>query len=52
MKIIVEPSGAVGFAAALKLAPARSCLNIGVVLTGGNLDLDHLPWQKEKEGTS
>jgi len=47
MKIIVEPSGAVGFAAALKIVPLRSHLNIGVVLTGGNLDLDHLPWRKE-----
>jgi len=52
MKIIVEPSGAVGFAAALKLAPLRWGLTIGVVLTGGNLDLDHLPWQKEREGSS
>jgi threonine dehydratase len=45
MKIIVEPSGAVGYAAAAKVAPLRRGLRIGVVLTGGNLDLDQLPWK-------
>ena len=48
MKLVVEPSGAVGFAAALQIAPRGQRLNIGVVLTGGNLDLDHLPWQEER----
>lgn len=45
MKLLVEPSGAIGLAAALmvaaRLAPART----GVVLSGGNMDLDRLPWQ-------
>jgi threonine dehydratase len=45
MKIVVEPSGAVGYAAAAQVAPLRRGLRIGVVLTGGNLDLDQLPWK-------
>jgi len=42
MKILVEPSGAVAAAAALfhKLPPDIS--RIGIVLTGGNVDLDYL----------
>ena len=46
LKIIVEPSGAVAYAALvngqLKLPGRR----VGIILTGGNLDLDSLPWQK------
>jgi len=42
MKIIVEPSGAVAYAGS-KLVPTKG-QKIGVVLTGGNLDLDKLPW--------
>jgi threonine dehydratase len=48
MKVIVEPSGAVGLAAlmsAADLSAPRLPQRIGVVLTGGNLDLDRLPWQ-------
>ena len=48
LKIIVEPSGAVGFAAAEQIAVLRPRGRIGIVLTGGNLDLNHLPWQREK----
>jgi threonine dehydratase len=44
LKIIVEPSGAVGYGALvdgqLNLAGRR----VGIILTGGNLDLDTLPW--------
>ena len=47
LKTIVEPSGAVGFAAAAQIAALRPRGRIGVVLTGGNLDLNHLPWQRE-----
>jgi threonine dehydratase len=45
MKLIVEPSGAVGYAgvAAERLPVPKGC-KIGIVLSGGNLDLDHLPW--------
>jgi len=42
MKIIVEPSGAVPYAAAEKL-PVKG-RKIGIVLSGGNLDLDSYPW--------
>src|SRR5271154_7055229 len=51
LKIIVEPSGAVAYAAITEghLAPARSSggleARVGIVLSGGNLDLDRLPWQ-------
>jgi threonine dehydratase len=45
MKIIVEPSGAVGYAGvAAGRVPAQEGRKIGIVLSGGNLDLDHLPW--------
>ena len=51
MKIIVEPSGAVVLAAALtnqfrQIAEAGSLKNIGLVLCGGNTNLESLPWQK------
>jgi threonine dehydratase/serine racemase len=47
MKLVVEPSGAVGLAAVLDpafetLAPGAR--QVGVVLCGGNVDLDRLPW--------
>ena len=44
MKIIVEPSGAVPYAALLADRPQLRGLRIGVVLSGGNLDLERLPW--------
>jgi threonine dehydratase len=46
MKIIVEPSGAVSYAAvaAGRLEPRGA--RVGIVLSGGNLDLDSLPWIK------
>ncbi|MEJ5244186.1 MAG: pyridoxal-phosphate dependent enzyme [Bacteroidota bacterium] len=44
MKIIVEPSSATALAAVIaekdKLAGSR----IGIILSGGNVDLDNLPW--------
>lgn len=42
MKLVVEPSGAVGLAATLSPAfgsAASGCENIGVILCGGNVDL-------------
>ena len=52
MKIVVEPSAAVPLAAVIDGALAASTaidapldgLRIGVVLSGGNVDLDRLPW--------
>ncbi len=44
MKIVIEPSAAVPVAAVRKgLAEVRG-KRIGIILSGGNLDLDHLPW--------
>lgn len=44
MKIVIEPSAAVPVAAVLKgLAGVRG-KRVGIILSGGNLDLDHLPW--------
>jgi len=42
MKILIEPSAAVGVAAVLGAPPAER--RIGVILCGGNVDLDALPW--------
>jgi threonine dehydratase len=43
MKIVVEPSAAVPYAA---IREGRSIIGkrIGIILTGGNVDLDALPW--------
>ena len=45
MKIIIEPSGAVPFAMLLERRIDVSGLKVGVVISGGNVDLDRLPWQ-------
>ncbi|KAG5539453.1 hypothetical protein RHGRI_019855 [Rhododendron griersonianum] len=47
LKVVVEPSGAIGLAAVLsddfRNNPAwKDCCNIGIVLSGGNVDLDVL----------
>src|SRR5580658_3584951 len=44
LKIVVEPSGAVPYAALLEHAPALQGKRVGLILTGGNLDLERLPW--------
>ncbi len=44
MKIVVEPSSAVPFAALLKSREQFSGKRVGIILTGGNVDLDHLPF--------
>lgn len=44
MKIIVEPSGAVAYAAVFARRFPNQGRKIGIVLSGGNLDLDRLPW--------
>jgi threonine dehydratase len=46
MKIIVEPSGAVPYAALVADRLPVKGLKVGIVLSGGNLDLDNLPWMK------
>jgi len=44
MKIIIEPSAAVGLAAIIKHKNQFAGLKIGVILSGGNVDLTQLPW--------
>ena len=44
MKIIVEPSGATAYAGIAAGGMPVKGKRIGVVLSGGNLDLDSLPW--------
>jgi len=44
MKIIVEPSAAVPFAAIQQRKIDIAGERVGIILTGGNVDLDVLPW--------
>jgi threonine dehydratase len=44
MKIIIEPSAAVPYAAILESKIDIGGKRAGIVLTGGNIDLDALPW--------
>ncbi len=44
MKIIVEPSAAVPFAAIEEGKIGVAEKRVGIILTGGNIDLDALPW--------
>ena len=44
LKVVVEPSGAVPYAALLSRRPELTGARIGVILSGGNVDLDQLPW--------
>jgi len=44
MKIIAEPSGAVGFAAALQRAAVLKNKNVGIIISGGNVNLTSLPF--------
>src|SRR6266480_3747673 len=44
MKIVIEPSAAVPYAASVGNKIALEGKRVGVILTGGNVDLDALPW--------
>ncbi len=44
MKIVVEPSGAVPFGAILEHKARFKGRRIGVIISGGNVDLEKLPW--------
>lgn len=46
MKIVVEPSSAVALAAILHHRQRFAGRRIGIILTGGNVDLDQLPWRQ------
>ncbi|MCC5906683.1 MAG: pyridoxal-phosphate dependent enzyme [Balneolaceae bacterium] len=44
MKIIIEPSCSVPVAAIMDNKVQVEGLKVGIILTGGNVDLEHLPW--------
>ena len=44
-KIVIEPSAAVAVAALWEVKVDLSGLKVGVILSGGNVDLNKLPWQ-------
>ncbi len=44
MKIVIEPSSSVPLAVILKNKPLFEGKRVGVILTGGNVDLKKLPW--------
>jgi threonine dehydratase len=46
LKIVMEPSCAVPLAVILKNQDVFRGRRIGVIVTGGNVDLDRLPWMK------
>jgi threonine dehydratase len=44
LKVVVEPSAAVTLAAVLRHPETFAGREVGVILSGGNVDLDALPW--------
>lgn len=46
LRIVMEPSCAVPLAVILKNPEVYAGKRVGVVITGGNVDLDRLPWMK------
>ncbi len=46
LKIVMEPSSAVPLAAILRNRDVFAGQRVGVIVTGGNVDLDKLPWLK------
>ncbi|HSC13030.1 MAG TPA: pyridoxal-phosphate dependent enzyme, partial [Rhodanobacteraceae bacterium] len=44
MKIVVEPSSATVLAAVLRYKDLFAGKRVGLILTGGNVDLDRLSW--------
>jgi threonine dehydratase len=49
MKLVVEPSAAVPLAALLEGGSEPRGRRVGIILSGGNVDLDRLPWQPGRE---
>jgi len=46
LRVVMEPSSAVPLATVLKNADAFRGKRVGIIITGGNVDLDKLPWMK------
>lgn len=47
LKLVIEPSGAIGLAAVLSERERFAGKRVGIVLSGGNVDLDALPWRMQ-----
>ncbi len=47
-KIIIEPSAAVAIGVLWEKKIDLAGLRVGVILSGGNVDLEKLPWDKQK----
>jgi threonine dehydratase len=45
LKLVIEPSAAVPLAALIERKLPVAGLRVGIVVSGGNVDLDRLPWQ-------
>ena len=45
LKLLVEPSSAIALAAILRQRERLAGQRVGVILSGGNVDLDALPWK-------
>jgi threonine dehydratase len=52
MKIIIEPSAAVPYAAIVERKIEIGGKRVGIILTGGNVDLDALPWMAIRDQKS
>ena len=46
MKIVMEPSSAVPLATILKNPDIFAGQRVGIIVTGGNVDLKKLPWMQ------
>jgi len=49
LKIVMEPSSAVPLATILKNPEVFAGKRVGVIVTGGNVDLDKLPWNQGEQ---
>jgi threonine dehydratase len=49
MKIVIEPSAAVPYAAIAERVIDVERKRVGIILTGGNVDLDALPWSCSRD---
>jgi len=51
MKMVIEPSSAVSLAAILEQKINVKGKRVGIILSGGNVDLENLPWQNMEDRT-
>lgn len=52
LKLVIEPASAVAIAAVLEQRQVLAGRKVGVILTGGNADLDALPWSVQSRNPS